>query len=135
MIKHYLKLSIRNIVRQWFHSIVNILGLGFGIACCIMIFIYVQHETGYNMFHKNRDNIYRVTTRFVEETGDVNYTSFQPHSIVEGYKEDIPGVERSSVYRHAWTWVRFGEKNFREIIGFVHPDFLKIFSFPVIEMQ
>ena len=135
MIKHYLKLSIRNIVRQWFHSIVNILGLGFGIACCILIFIYVQHETGYNMFHKNRDNIYRVTTRFVEETGDVNYTSFQPHSIVEGYKEDIPGVERSSVYRHAWTWVRFGEKNFREIIGFVHPDFLKMFSFPVIEMQ
>jgi len=135
MIKHYLKLSIRNLVRQWFHSIVNILGLGFGIACCILIFIYVQHETGYNMFHENRDNIYRVTSRFVEETGNVGFTSFQPHSIVEGYKEDIPGVERSSVYRHAWTWIRFGEKNFREIIAFVHPDFLKIFSFPVIEMQ
>lgn len=87
------------------------------------------------MFHKNRDNIYRVTTRFVKETGDVDFTSFQPHSIVEGYKEDIPGVERSSVYRHARVWVRFGEKNFREIIGFVHPDFLKMFSFPVIEMQ
>ena len=135
MIRHYLKLSIRNLVKQWFHSIVNILGLGFGIACCILIFIYVQHETSYNMFHENRDNTYRVISRYVEESGDVGFTSFQPHSIVEGYKEDIPGVERSSVYRHTQTWIRFGEKNFYEQLAFVHPDFLKIFSFPVIEMQ
>ena len=135
MIKHYLKLSIRNLVRQWFHSIINILGLGFGIACCILIFIYVQHETGYNMFHENRDNIYRVTSRYVEESGEVGFTSFQPHSIVEGYKDDIPEVERSSVYRHTQTWIRFGEKNFYEQLAFVHPDFLKMFSFPVIEMQ
>ncbi len=135
MIRHYLKLSIRNLVKQWFHSIVNILGLGFGIACCIMIFIFVQHETSFNKFHENPDRIYRVISRFVEKSGEVGFTSFQPYSIVEGFREDIPLVERSTAFRYTWAWIKYREKNFREKIAFVDPDFLEIFSFPLIEVH
>ena len=60
MFKNYIKVAFRNIFRHRGYSLINILGLAIGMACCILILLWVQHEISYDRFHDNADNIYRV---------------------------------------------------------------------------
>ena len=60
MIKNYLKIAWRNIVKQKAYSAINILGLAIGIAACLLILHYVAFELSYENFHTKKDRIYRV---------------------------------------------------------------------------
>jgi putative ABC transport system permease protein len=62
MIKNYLKIAFRNILRQKGFSFINIAGLAIGMACCIIILLYIQYEFSYENMHPDLDNIYRVLT-------------------------------------------------------------------------
>jgi len=53
MFKNYLKIALRNLKKQKAFSVINIIGLAVGIACCILIFLWVQDELSYDRFHKN----------------------------------------------------------------------------------
>lgn len=61
MFKNYFLIAFRNIGRQKFYSILNILGLAIGITCSLLIFLYIQTELSYDKFWPNADNIYRLT--------------------------------------------------------------------------
>ncbi len=60
MIKNYLKVAIRNLLRHKSYSVINILGLSIGLTCCLLLLIYVQDELSYDRFHEKSDRIYRV---------------------------------------------------------------------------
>ena len=60
MIQNYLKLIFRNLIRRKVFSMINILGLAFGIAACLVIYLYVSYEKSYDTFNKNANNIYRL---------------------------------------------------------------------------
>ena len=60
MIKNYLIVAIRNIARNKTFSAINILGLAIGMACCILILLYVQDELSYDQHHEHAHRIYRV---------------------------------------------------------------------------
>ena len=62
MLKNYLKIAVRNIKRNKIYSFINIAGLAIGIACCLLILLYIQDELSYDRFHKNADRIYRINT-------------------------------------------------------------------------
>lgn len=62
MFKNYLKIAFRSLLKSRNTSIINIVGLSIGFACCMLIFLFVQNETSYDKFHQNADNIYRVLT-------------------------------------------------------------------------
>ncbi|WP_194972552.1 ABC transporter permease [Aquiflexum lacus] len=61
MIKNYLKIAFRNLLKKKAYSFINIFGLGLGMACCFMIFMFVQDELSYDTYHEKGDRIYRVT--------------------------------------------------------------------------
>ena len=65
MFKNYLKVALRNIIRYKGYSFINIAGMAIGIACCILIFLYVQDELSYDRYHEKSQRTYRVTTRGV----------------------------------------------------------------------
>ena len=69
MLKNYFKIAIRKMMRQKMYSIINIGGLAIGIACFVLISIYVKHEMSFDRFHKNNENIYRVYRIENESTG------------------------------------------------------------------
>ena len=69
MLKNYLKISLRNIERHRSYSFINIMGLAIGIACRILIFLWVQDELSYDRFHENADNIYMGPLTFYSEYG------------------------------------------------------------------
>jgi putative ABC transport system permease protein len=62
MFKNYLKVALRMVKRQRIYSLINILGLAIGIACCLMIYLYVSYEMSYDKFYPDSSRIYRVAT-------------------------------------------------------------------------
>lgn len=60
MLKHYLKSAYRNLLKHKGYTLINIIGLAVGMACCYMITMYVQDELSYDRYHENSDRIYRV---------------------------------------------------------------------------
>jgi len=72
MIKHYLKVSFRNLWKYKSFSAINILGLAIGMATCLLILQYVSFKLSYDQFHKNADNIYRVVMIVTSKEGLFN---------------------------------------------------------------
>jgi len=60
MFKNYFKIAWRNLTKKKAYSMINIFGLGLGIACCFLIFMFVKDELSFDNYHKNRSRVYRV---------------------------------------------------------------------------
>ena len=72
MIRNYLVITLRNVLKYKSYSFTNILGLSIGIACCLLILLYIQDEMSYDKYHENADRIYRVTREFLNPDGTTN---------------------------------------------------------------
>ncbi len=132
MFRHHLKLSVRNLSRQWLISGINILGLGFGMACTIIIYLFIQNELGYDRYHKNADRIYRMLDKYSVRDEGIEYSPFFPDEMSEGLKQDIPAIEYATSFRRTQVWVSYDNRKYRLNLGFVNPDFLRMFSlFPI----
>lgn len=93
MLRNYLTVVFRNLVRNKVYSCVNILGLAVGIAFCILTFLFVRNEWTYDAFHKTADRIYRVVLK--EEIRDREYLSaMMPDFMGPALAEEVPEIER-----------------------------------------
>ena len=61
MFYNYIKIALRNLSRNRVYSLINIAGLSIGLACCMLIILYNKDEVSYDRFHKNAEQIYRIT--------------------------------------------------------------------------
>lgn len=133
MFKNYLTVAIRNLKRQKLYAFINIFGLALGIACCILMTLFVKHEWSHDRFHKDRDQIYRLTTQQTRANGKIRYQTLLPHTLIEKLTTDLPGIAYATTFIRSESTIIFGEQEFNERIGLVSPDFLNIFSFPLLE--
>lgn len=76
MLKNYFKIAWRNLLKKKVYSIINIVGLGIGMTCCVLIFMFVQDELSYDQYHVNKDRIYRVIDGESIEGQNPDYSSF-----------------------------------------------------------
>jgi len=117
MFKNYLKISFRNIQKQKGYTALNIGGLAIGIACCILISLYVHFELSYDRFHKHADRIYRVVMDFKTEERS-SKTPILSASMGLALKEEFPEVEEMvRLFTYSWrttALVTSGEKHFYE---------------------
>ena len=63
MFKNYFKTAFRNLARNKIYSFINIAGLSIGLACAMLIMLYVKDEVSFDRFHKNANNIYRIARK------------------------------------------------------------------------
>ena len=98
MIRNYLKIAFRNIIRHKAFTAINIAGLAIGMTCSIFIFLWVQNERSYDRFHKNADEIYRITARAGEFNAAVNCAGMPAE-----LKAKIPAVENFVRLSHPST--------------------------------
>jgi len=134
MIKNYLKIISRNIRKHKGYSFINITGLAIGMACCLLISIWVLDELSYDKFHEKARRLYRV-----EEdqyySGRVFHVSVTPHPLGPALVEEIPEIVDAT--RYVWSGgllFRYGEKAFFEYnVRAVDPSFLQMFTFPLIK--
>lgn len=130
MIKNYFKIAFRNIVRHKAYSIINIAGLAIGLACSILIFLWVQHERSYDRFHTNADKIYRITADASDFKVAVN-----PAGMPGGLQRKIPAIKQTVRLSHPATMLfHIGDRKFSEKETFyVDSTFLDVFSFPLVK--
>ena len=103
-----------------------------GIACFILIMLWVKDETSFDTFHKNYENIYRVTYDYLEDDGRGFHT---PGKLSAALVEELPEVISSVrvMPQTGTTDVKYGEKGFYETnVFYSDPSFFKVFSFPII---
>jgi putative ABC transport system permease protein len=92
MLKNYLKIALRNLARSKAHSFINISGLSFGVACCLLLALYVQDEFGYDRHHQRINDLYRLDTQFEGIVGFDKLASVSP-PIPMALQQDLPEVE------------------------------------------
>ncbi|MEJ7679040.1 MAG: ABC transporter permease [Segetibacter sp.] len=92
MLKNYLKLAFRNLVRNKIYSSINIGGLAIGLAVCMLIILYVGHEYSYDRFHKNADRICWIQGKIKMGNDSVNIP-FMSYAAAPAVKETEPLVE------------------------------------------
>ncbi len=92
MVKHYFKTAWRNLFRQRANSLINIAGLSIGMAAAILIFLWVKNEFGFDNYHKDSGNIYRVKNFLTVNKNDTWVWENSPFLLGENAKQQIPEV-------------------------------------------
>jgi len=92
MFNNYLKITVRNMRKYKGYSFINIAGLSIGMACCILIFLYVREETSYDNYHKDKDRIFRIGTIFKTKTFEGTWAAVGP-PVGMVLEKDFPQVE------------------------------------------
>ena len=133
MIRNYLTVAIRNLLRNKIFSLINIFGLALGLACSILILLWVQNELTWDRFHPNIDQLYRVYINrpldegiFTQNT--VQLPLWEALKTVPGIKHVSPTDNDPSETTMAYEDVRIQKSSY--LVG---DDFLKMFPFPIIE--
>lgn len=96
MLSHYLKTALRNLRKQRFYALLNVLGLALGLACCLMILLYVQDELSYDDFHSKADRIYRLN-EIIEDDEVGERSASLPFPVARALETDYPGQIEQAV--------------------------------------
>ncbi|UCH97760.1 MAG: ABC transporter permease, partial [Candidatus Aminicenantes bacterium] len=134
MFKNYLKIAFRNIKRHKGYSFINIAGLAIGMACCILMVVYISSELSFDRYHENADRIYRLCHHAnIGGTDDISGVSnaVAAPALRDSFPEVVNAV------RFGWTFqpvVKYQDKQFFES-GFYYADdsVFDIFSWPMIK--
>ncbi len=133
MFRNYVKVAVRIIWRQKGYAFINISGLALGMACCLLIMLWVFDELGFDRFHENAQTLYEVEQDFFY-SGEPYRVYVTPYPMGPALKEEIPEiVEQTRNRRLGNVLVNSGEKSFFENdVRAVDPSFLRMFTFPLI---
>ncbi|MBN1271660.1 MAG: ABC transporter permease [Candidatus Aminicenantes bacterium] len=132
MIKNYLKMALRNFKKHKGYSFINIAGLAVGMACCILILLWVQDELSYDRFHENADSICRVIQ-------DINFSDHSTTwAITQGplgpsLKADFPEIVNFMRVTGRRFRLTFEEKSFDEVLGMADGSIFEMFTFPLFK--
>jgi len=134
MIRHFLKISFRNIIKYPIYSIINIFGLAIGLAAFLYIATYSFHEISFDSFHSKADRIYRVVSHVkMGETREDITRSELP--LATAAKNDLPEVEASvRLYPEYNINTIYNEKKFIEPqIWYSDPNVFDVFDFKLLD--
>ncbi|MFC2128965.1 ABC transporter permease, partial [Bacteroidota bacterium] len=134
MIKNYIKVALRNLIRNLGFSIINILGLAIGIACTVLIFLFVNFELSFDKFHEKSDRIYRIGLEALIGNTEIRQLGTSAPIAAALYDEypEIEAVCRFLEYGSFTT--KYEEKEFiEERVLLIDSTFFKIFSFPLLK--
>jgi predicted permease len=134
MWKNVLKVVLRNIRRHAGYSLINIAGLALGMACALMITLWVADELSFDRFHAKAADLYRVEED-QSYSGRVYHVTVTPHPLAPALKAEVPEIaEATRVVGFHGQLFRAGDKAFFEdSVRGVDPAFLKMFSFPLVQ--
>lgn len=133
MFKNYLKIAWRNLIRNKSFSLLNIVGLSVGLAVTALILIWINFELGVDQFHTNNNRIYEVYNQYPVD-GEIWTWNSTPKIMAPTIKKDFPEVESVSRYNYDDSFLfSVGDKRMKSTGTIVDPDFLNIFSFPLLE--
>jgi putative ABC transport system permease protein len=129
MIKNYIKVAFRNIRKHKGYSAINILGLALGLACSLLVLLFVLEETGYDTCFENTDRIYRILTD--DRVGEI-MSAGTPFPMAPALQKDFPEIEKITRVRGMRGTVKKGDEYIQEYFICADEDVFDIFSLSVL---
>lgn len=135
MLKNYIKVAVRQLLRQKFYSSINIIGLAVGMAVCLLVFFYVKHEMTYDQWYSDSDRLYRVNGAFIED-GVEEIINVSPFPLADLLNEAVPEVEAATRLHVEW-WSDYlleanGKHQYSKSTARIDKHFFKIFDVPFL---
>ncbi len=135
MLKNYLIISFRNLRKHFSYSLINIFGLGLGLATCLLLTTWIRHELSFDKFHEKADRIYRFSLEYAYG-GQVVETSVSPTALLPAMltlPETETGVRVVKVSGRNPFIIQHNDKQFQEYKFYAADStFFDVFSFPLI---
>jgi putative ABC transport system permease protein len=128
MLKNYFKIAFRNLLKYKKYSLINVLGLAIGLACFIIIMLWVQDELSFDRFHKNADDIYLII-RLDSGESDVSSAKMLAPALVQELPEVINATSFNPLPESFKGLIEYKNNRFEENLALVEPRFFDIFSF------
>ncbi|CAA9302318.1 MAG: Acidobacterial duplicated orphan permease (function unknown) [uncultured Cytophagales bacterium] len=130
MLRNYLNIALRNLLRNKAFSLINILGLSIGMASAILILLWIGNEVSHDRFHAKGDRIYTLNNRD-HFNGELHAWNSTPKILVPTVRQDYPEVEEAVRFDGTEFLFTYGDKKLNVPGSFVDPGFLTVFSFPL----
>jgi putative ABC transport system permease protein len=133
MIQNYFKIALRNLVKSKTFSGINVLGLALGMACSLLIMLWIQDELSIDAFHANKKQLYRIYMREYF-SGKVQGVIWTPGPLAAELKKSVPEIEMTTPYE----WVSsetfsLGDKIHKQQTNAASADFFKMFSYKLLQ--
>ena len=133
MFKNYFKIALRNLVKQRFYSVINILGLAIGLAACLLITLFVLDELSYDRYHEHADRIQRVQVSYSlgGQSGDYPVTA---PPLARTVMETYPEIENAVRLRSQGSYTLYrGDQTYQEEdVIFADSSLFSIFTLPLL---
>jgi predicted permease len=139
MIRNYIRIAWRNLVRRKAYTAINISGLAVGIAACLLLFTVVKYEMSYDTFLPNHSHIFHIVTKD-KYSDDVSYTAGVPFPALDAVRVDFPQITTGALYANYGSQVTVlgannnstnYDKKFIEETGvfYADPQFFQVFPY------
>lgn len=133
MFSNYLKIAVRNLLKNKGFSFINILGLSVGMASAILILLWINHEMSYDQFHEKKDRIYEAWNKDTF-SGKLQCWNTTPKIFARTVERDFPEVEMATRVNWSSNFLfTIGEKKLTVTGNIVDSNFLNVFSFPLVK--
>ena len=133
MFKLNLKIALRNLWKNKGFTLINVGGLAIGMACCLMLLLYVNYELSYDRQFENADRVYMAKLNLTSN-GNMFTTESVPNKLADALMEELPGVERAARINmyNSLKLFSHNQNKFKLKLNEVDPDFLKILNYKFI---
>jgi putative ABC transport system permease protein len=134
MIRNYIKVAIRHLLRNKGITVINVAGLAIGMACCILIVLFIRDELSYNRFHANSENIYRLNSVAQHKDGQADRMGISQFGAGPALREESSRVKDAVRFYTAYNVIisKGADKFKQDQISYADAGFLNMFSFPMI---
>ncbi|SDK00998.1 putative ABC transport system permease protein [Catalinimonas alkaloidigena] len=132
MFRNHLKVTLRNLKKRKVFSLINLLGLALGMACCLLLGVLLRHEWAYDRFQEKGDRLFRVVTQ-VRQTGEESYSTNSTTGWPQGraLAADYPDVEAVTYLRPWHPFFLHEGVHAAEELLFAEPTFFQTFTYPL----
>lgn len=129
MLYNFFKITLRNLLKNKSYVIINLAGLGFSLACCIVAYLNSGFVSDFDKNHENFERIYKIQFNKSVQNRDVPY-GITPLPLGKQIENKISGISHSSRYISTGLVLKKELKVFNKGIGFADDDFFEMFTFP-----
>lgn len=134
MLKSYFVIALRNLARNKVYTFINVMGLSIGLACAMLIILYVKDEVSYDRFHANAPHLYRVATQMVNADGKPGRKEGNT-GYLQGprFAANIPGIQAFVRVQSGREDIKSGTEITSHDLLRVDSNFFSVFSFPLLQ--
>ena len=140
MFRNYWKIAVRSLWKKKSATVINISGLAIGMACCIVVLLFIKDESSFDTYHENAPNLYRLSVRDVEiSSGDTGNNATSSILWAPAMQREYPEIEAYTRFvkfpsaDNPWQLSHNNRTFFEEHILYADPSVFELFSWPLLQ--